>query len=177
MATENKSPASADTLDRTLRILSEAGSFEGREDIVLFLASQGYQVERLNKDSIDIISPMNEKYHLYGTLYSAGNNKIFNRLHRGLWGGFWLALLAAFVSRVLWSAVFEAITSPAQSEFWLSLPDDVRTDLNMWGYLVPPLFISVSVTLYVMLILISVARYLKGCVPGRFPLYLRKGEQ
>ncbi|HHE5972180.1 TPA: hypothetical protein ACPE2G_004681 [Citrobacter braakii] len=177
MNAENTPQTSADALDRTLRILSEAGCFEGREDIVLFLVRQGYQVECLNKDSIDIISPMNEKYRLYGTLYSAGNNKIFNRLQRRLWGGFWLALLAAFVSRFLWSAVFEAITSPAQSEFWLSLPEDVRTDLNMWGYLVPPLFISVSVTLYVMLILIIVARYLKGCIPGSFPLYLRKGEQ
>lgn len=129
MTAENTPQTSADALDRTLRILSEAGCFEGREDIVLFLVRQGYQVECLNKDSIDIISPMNEKYRLYGTLYSAGNSKIFNRLQRRLWGGFWLALLAAFVSRFLWSAVFEAITSPAQSEFWLSLPEDVRTDL------------------------------------------------
>lgn len=177
MTAENKFPDSADALDRTLRILSEAGCFEGREDIVFFLVGQGYQVECLNKDSIDIISPMNEKYRLYGTLYSAGNSKIFNRLQRRLWGGFWLALLAAFVSRFLWSAVFEAITSPAQSEFWLSLPEDVRTDLNMWGYLIPPVFISVSVTFFVMLTLISVVQYLKVFIFGRFPLYLRKGEQ
>lgn len=36
MTAENKFPASADALDRTLRILSEAGCFEGREDIVFF---------------------------------------------------------------------------------------------------------------------------------------------
>lgn len=175
MNTKNKKQMSSDSLDRTLHLLCHSGCLEGREDIVLFLIQQGYQVERISGFSISIITPQNEKYSLRGKLYSACNSKSFNKLQNYLWVLFWVCMVGSFVSRFLWMAVFDAITSPTQNEFWLSLPEEVRTDLNMWGYLVPPMFISVAFTSLVVLILAGIIRCLSMFYYGYFPLNLQKG--
>ncbi|EEI7654588.1 TPA_asm: hypothetical protein GND06_004275 [Salmonella enterica subsp. enterica] len=170
MNTEHKYQTSVEKLDSTLHLLCKSGCLEGREDIVLFLIQQGYQVERISGSSISVITPQNEKYCLSGKLYSTGNSKSVNKLQNYLWALFWVCMVAGFVSRFLWMAVFDAITSPAQNEFWLFLPEVVRTDLNMWGYLVPPVFISVALTALVVSILAGIIRIMSMFLNGYLPL-------
>ncbi|HCB2339216.1 TPA: hypothetical protein MYR45_003918 [Escherichia coli] len=175
MNTENKYQVDADSLDRSLRLLCKSGCLEGREDIVLLLVRKGYQIERINRNSIDIISPTNEKLSLSGKLYSANNNKKINKLENILWILFGLGIAATLISRCMWMIIFDAFTSPAQSEFWLSLPETVRTDLNMWGYLVPPLFFSVAFTSLLMMGLIELARCVTAFFDWCRSLHLLKG--
>jgi hypothetical protein len=133
--------------------MQQSGLIRNRRDCLVILGALQCRTRRIERHQITAYTVDGEKVIFRGYAFSLCHNTMVQKSEFVLLIVMLLSFMASVVTRVGWVVIFHRLSN--DDAFWSTLPESMRSAINIWGYAVPATFTAVAMASLGLLALIQ----------------------